>query len=43
MLKDEKEEEIVEYLKEQGVTTCKRFRIKKKSWNCGNKYYSVDI
>ena len=29
MLKDEKEEEIVEYLKEQGVTACKRFRIKK--------------
>ena len=29
MLKDEKEKEIVEYLKEQGVTACKRIRIKK--------------
>ena len=29
MLKGEKEDEIVEYLKEQGVTACKRFKIKK--------------
>ena len=28
MLKGEKEDEIVEYLKEQGVTACKRFKIK---------------
>ena len=29
MLKDEKESEIVDYLKEQGVIGCKRFTIKK--------------
>ena len=29
MLKGEKEDEIVDYLKEQGVTACKRFKIKK--------------
>ena len=29
MLKGEKEEEIVDYLREQGVTACKRFKIKK--------------
>ena len=29
MLKGEKEDEIVNYLKEQGVTACKRFKIKK--------------
>ena len=29
MLKGEKEAEIVDYLKEQGVTACKRFTIKK--------------
>ena len=28
MLKGEKEEEIVDYLREQGVTACKRFKIK---------------
>ena len=27
MLKGEKEEEIVDYLREQGVTACKRFKI----------------
>ena len=29
MLQGEKEEEIVDYLREQGVTPCKRFKIKK--------------
>ena len=29
MLKGEEEDEIVDYLKEQGVTACKRFKIKK--------------
>ena len=29
MLKGEKEEEIVDYLREQGVTACKRFKIKR--------------
>ena len=29
MLKGEKEDDIVEYLKEQGVVACKRFTIKK--------------
>ena len=29
MLKGEKEDEIVDYLREQGVTACKRFKIKK--------------
>ena len=31
MLKGEKEDDIVEYLKEQGVVACKRFTIKKRS------------
>ena len=30
MLKDEKESEIIDYLKEQGVIGCKRFTIKKR-------------
>ena len=29
MLKGEKEEKIVDYLREQGVTACKRFKINK--------------
>ena len=33
MLKGEKEDEIVDYLKEQGVTACKRFKIKKRPRN----------
>ena len=31
MLKGKREDDIVEYLKEQGVAACKRFTIKKRS------------
>ena len=33
MLKGEKEDKIVDYLKEQGVTAYKRFKIKKRPRN----------
>ena len=43
MLKHETEENITEYLKQQGVTACKRFTIKKKRKPDRNKYTFINI
>ena len=43
MLKHETEENITECLKQQRVTACKRFRIKKRREPDRNKYIIINI
>ena len=43
MLRGEPEDSIVEYLRPQGVTGCKRFKIKKDGKNSRNKYFTLDF
>ena len=40
MLKGESEDSIVEYLRPQGVTACKRFKIKKEGQSLKQIHYS---
>ena len=43
MLEGEPEDSIVEYLRPQGVTGCKRFKIKKDGKTVETKYFTLDF